>query len=169
MLVATRRRLSLPPMPFAFFQAMFRCLSPDRVALYFAVHAGKPVGGLLALKFKDQWTMEYNGEADNAPPGANQLLCWETIQRAKSSGAGCFSFGRTSLDNASLLDYKRRWATVEEDLTDFISLPGSKPAQGRESSKAVSLALHATAKGVLRYAPAAVQKFIGDFCYRHLG
>ncbi len=169
MLVATRLRLSLPPMPFAFFQEMYRCLRPDRIALYFAVHEGRPVGGILALKFKDQWTMEYNGEADNAPPGANQLLCWETIQRAKSSGAKCFSFGRTSLDNASLLDYKRRWATVEEDLTDFISLTGSKPAQGKESSKAISLALQATAKGVMRYAPAAVQKLFGDFCYRHLG
>lgn len=169
MLVATRLRLLLPPMPFAFFQAMHRCLSPDGIALYLAVHEGKPVGGLLALKCKDLWTMEYNGEADNAPPGANQLLCWETIQRAKSSGAASFSFGRTSLDNASLLDYKRRWATVEEDLTDFICLPGSTPMQGKESPKAVSLALQSTAKQVMRYAPAAVQKFIGEFCYRHLG
>ncbi len=112
-------------MPFAFFQAMYRSLSPDHAALYVAVHAGKPVGGLLALKFKDLWTMEYNGDADDAPAGTNQLLCWETIQRAKSSGATCFSFGRTSLDNASLLEYKGRWATVEEDLTDFVSLPGS--------------------------------------------
>jgi CelD/BcsL family acetyltransferase involved in cellulose biosynthesis len=169
MLVATRRRLLLPPMPFAFFQAMYRCLSPDRVALYLAVHEGEPVGGLLALKFKDLWTMEYNGEANNAPPGANQLLCWETIQRAKSSGANCFSFGRTSLDNASLLDYKRRWATVEEDLTDFISLPGSTLSQGKESPKAISLALQASAKQIMRYAPAAVQRLFGDFCYRHLG
>jgi hypothetical protein len=169
LLVATRRRLSLPPMPFAFFRAMYRCLSPDRVALYLAVHAGEPVGGLLALKFKDLWTLEYTGEADNATPGANQLLYWETIQRAKSSGAGCFSFGRTSLDNTGLLDYKRRWATVEEDLTDFVSLPGSTSARGDESPRAVSLALHETAKRLLRYAPAAVQKSIGDFCYRHLG
>lgn len=168
-LVATRRRHSLPPMPFAFFQAMYRCLSPDRVALYLATHAGEPVGGLMALKFKDMWTMEYNGDADNAPAGANQLLCWETIQRAKSSGAGYFSFGRTSLDNPSLLEYKSRWATVEEDLTDFVSLPGSVPAQVDESPKGVSVVLRGTAKRILRYAPAAVQKSFGDFCYRHLG
>ena len=67
MLVATRRRRSLPPMPFAFFQEMYRGLSPNHVALYLAVHAGEPVGGLMALKFKDMWTMEYNGDADKAP------------------------------------------------------------------------------------------------------
>ena len=168
-LVATRRRHLLPPMPFAFFQAMYRCLSPDRASLYLAVHAGEPVGGLLALKFKDLWTSEYSGSADNAPPGTDQVLYWEVIQRAKSSGAGCFSFGRTSFDNTGLLDYKRRWATVEEDLTDFIRRPGSTSAQGDASPKAVSLARYVNVKRLLRYAPAAVQKSFGDFCYRHLG
>jgi hypothetical protein len=169
MLVATRRRRSLPPMPFAFFQEMYRCLSPDNVALYLAVHEGKPVGGLMALKFKDMWTMEYNGDADNSPAGTNQFLCWETIQRAKSGGVGFFSFGRTSLDNPSLLEYKSRWATVEEDLTDFSSHPGSTAEQREESSKAVRFAFYATAKRLLQYAPAPVQKSLGDFCYRHLG
>ncbi len=167
-LVSTRRRLSLPPMPFAFFQAMYRCLSPDRAALYVALHEGELAGGILALKFKDMWTAEYAGDADNAPPGTNQLLYWETIQRAKISGAGYFSFGRTSLDNRSLLDYKRRWATVEEDLIDFVSPPGAKSTED-ESHKSGSLTLRETAKRVLRYAPAAMQKSFGDFCYRHLG
>ena len=158
-LVATRRRHSLPPMPFAFFQAMYRSLSPDRVALYLAMHAGEPVGGLLVLKFKDLWTAEYSGTADNAIPGIGPLLYWEAIQRAKSSGAACFSFGRTSLDNTGLLDHKRRWATIEEDLTDFISRRGSTSAQGHESPKAGGLALYRTAVRLLvRYAPAAVQK-----------
>ncbi len=169
LLVATRLRLSLPPMPFAFFESMYRCLSPDHAALYLAVHAGEPVGGLLVLKFKDMWTSEYSGSADNAPPGTDQLIYWETIQRAKSSGAGCFSFGRTSLDNTGLLDYKRRWGTVEEDLTDFISRPGITSAQGDASLQAVSHSRHVTAKRLLRYAPAALQKSFGDFCYRHLG
>src|ERR1700683_1777416 len=55
MLVATRRRRSLPPMPFSFFQQIYRCLSPNNVSLYLALHEGKPVGGLMALKFKDMW------------------------------------------------------------------------------------------------------------------
>lgn len=169
-LVATRRRHSLPPMPFAFFQAMHRSLSPDRVALYLAMHAGKPVGGLLVSKFKDLWTAEYSGVPDNRIRGISPLLYWEAIQRAKSSGAASFSFGRTSLDNTGLLDHKRRWATIEEDLTDFINRRGSTSAQCNESSKGGGLALYGTAVRLLvRYAPAAAQKLVGDFCYRHLG
>jgi hypothetical protein len=133
------------------------------------VHQGKAVGGLMALKFKDMWTMEYNGDADDSAPGANQLLCWEAIQRAKSSGAAYYSFGRTSLDNPSLIEYKSRWATVEEDLTDFISVPGSTAAHVEETPKGVSLALRAAAKQLIRHAPPVVQKSFGDFCYRHLG
>ena len=169
-LVATRRRRSLPPMPFAFFQAMHRSLGPDRVALYLAMHAGEPVGGLLVSKFKDLWTAEHSGTADNAIRGISPLLYWETIQRAKSSGAACFSFGRTSLDNTGLLDHKRRWATVEEDLTDFSSCHGSTSARGNESPKTAGLAIRGTAVRLLvRYTPAAFQKCVGDFSYRHLG
>lgn len=169
-LVATRRRRSLPPMPFAFFQSMLRSLGPDRVALYLAMHAGEPVGGLLVLKFKDLWTAEYSGTADSATRGSGPFLYWETIQRAKSSGAGCFSFGRTSLDNMGLLDHKRRWATIEEDLVDFTARPGSTSAQGHESPKAGAMALCGAAARLLQqYAPDPVQKLIGDFFYRHHG
>jgi hypothetical protein len=157
-------------MPFAFFQAMYRSLSSDHVSLYLAMHAGEPVGGILVSKFKDLWTAEYSGVVDNAIRGTSPLLYWEAIQRAKSSGAACFSFGRTSLDNAGLLAHKRRWAALEEDLTDFISRRDSTSAQGDESPKAGGLALCYTAVQILmRYAPAAVQKRAGDFCYRHLG
>ncbi len=168
-LVATRRRHLLPPMPFGFFQAMYRSLSPNHASLHLAMHEGQPVGGLLNLKFKDMWTSEYSGSADNAAPGTDQILYWDSIQRAKSSGAEFFSFGRTSLDNAGLLEYKRRWATVEEDCTDFTSYLGSAPAQAVESAEAVRPTQYETAKRFLRYAPAPLQKSFGDFCYRHLG
>jgi hypothetical protein len=169
-LVATRRRHSLPPIPFAFFQAMHRWLGPDRVAIYLAMHACEPVGGLLVLKFKDLWTAEYSGTADNAIPGIGPLFYWEAIQHAKSSGAACFSFGRTSLDNTGLLVHKRRWATIEENMVDFISRRGSTSAQGQGSREAGGLALYRNAVRLLvRYTPPAVQKSLGDFCYRHLG
>lgn len=170
LLVATRQKRSLPPMPFAFFQAMHRLLNPDHIALYLAMHAGKPVGGILVSKFKELWTAEYSGAADNTIRGISPLLYWEAIQRAKSSGATCFSFGRTSLDNTGLLDHKKRWATIEVDLTDFISRRGSASAQGRESPEASHPPLYGTAiRLFMRWAPAAVQKPLGDFCYRHLG
>lgn len=169
-LVATRRRRSLPPMPFAFFQAMHRSLGPERVALYLAMHAGQPVGGMLVLKFKDMWTAEYSGTADSATRGSGPLVYWEAIQCAKSSGAGCFSFGRTSLDNTGLLDHKRRWATIEEDLFEFSNRRDPTPTQGHESFNTGVMSLGRNAVRLIeQFAPARVQTLLGDFIYRHLG
>lgn len=168
LLVATRQRLALPPMPFEFFEAMYRCLVPDLATLYLAIHEGRPVGGALVFKFKDQWTAEYSGHADNAPPGTDQLVYWHAIQQAKSNGAAYFSFGRTSLSNTGLLEYKRRWATVEEDLTDFMWYQHHAPAHADPTSKSLPGSVYAAVR-LLRYTPAAVQKTFGDFCYRHLG
>jgi lipid II:glycine glycyltransferase (peptidoglycan interpeptide bridge formation enzyme) len=169
-LVATRRRLSLPPMSFAFFQAMQRWLGPDHIRIYLAMQKGEPVGCHLVLRFKDLWTSEYSGNTDSAIHGVNQLLYWDTIKRAQASGAKWFSFGRTSVNNAGLLAYKRRWATVEEDLLDFTDVLGNGAALG---SAVVAARDTSTAYRVLTLllgkAPMPVYRLIGDFCYRHLG
>ena len=167
LLVATRRRLGLPPIPVDLFEAAFRYLSSDRVGVYLAISRGTPVGGALAVKFKDMWTAEYSGHADGAPPGTDQYVYWHMIECAKNSGAASFSFGRTSLDNQGLLDYKRRWATIEEDLTDYVAYPGRTP-RATESAKTVHPAFYLSAR-LLRYTPTHIQKCFGDFCYRHLG
>ena len=169
-LAATRRKHLLPPIPFAFFQSMYRSLGPHHITLYLAINAGEPVGVMLVLKFKDLWTAEYLTTADKAIRGTSSLLYWDAIQRAKSSGATSFSFGRTSLDNTGLLNFKRRWAPLEEELTDFTSRRDSTSAQAHESSETGVLTLYGTPlRFFMRYSPAAVQKLIGDFCYHHLG
>lgn len=167
-LVATRRRLGLPPIPLLFFESAYRCLGPDRLSVYLAVHRGTPVGGTLVVKFKDMWTAEYSGHADEAPAGTDQCVYWHAIECAKNSGAASFSFGRTSLDNQGLLDYKRRWATIEEDLTDFVAYLDREPVRPTSSVKAVHPVFYFSAR-LLRHTPTRVQKYFGDFCYRHLG
>ncbi len=168
MLVATRQRLALPPMPASFFEAMHSFLVPNLAALYLATYKGQPVGGALVFKFKDQWTAEYSGHADNAPPGTDQLVYWHAIQCAQSQGAATFSFGRTSLNNTSLLEYKRRWATIEEEPTDFVSYRGVAPEHAHAFGSSVPTSVYAAVR-LLRYTPAVVQKSFGAFCYRHLG
>jgi len=169
-LTETRRRHSLPPHPLAFFQAMKRRLGPDHVKVYLAMHEGEPVAGHLVLRFKDLWTSEYSGNTDSAVAGANQLLYWDIIQRAQSSGAQSFSFGRTSHDNHGLLAHKRRWATVEEDVTYFTNASGNGSAlstAGVEARRA-ALAYHLL-KPLVARTPLPLYRLFGDFCYRHLG
>lgn len=169
-LVVSRRKHLLPPMPFAFFNSMYSSLGPERVAFYLAMYSGKPVGGMLVSKFNGLCTAEYLGTAENSIRGVSSALYWKAIQCAKSSGAKGFSFGRTSCDNMGLLGYKRRWAVTEEDLTDFISCPGAAPALEPATCDSGRPAVYETAiKLVMRFAPAPVQKLVGDFCYHHLG
>jgi hypothetical protein len=171
LIAATRRRRSLPPIPFAFFRAMKRSLGPERVTLRLAVHDGKPIGGIMVLKFKNMWTAEYSGTADQATRGVSPLLYWAAIQSAKNSGAEFFSFGRTSLDNTGLIAHKRRWATHEEELTDFIGpREDLRLVQKTEIIRKDNATIYGTLISyAIRYAPAGVQKLVGDFCYRHLG
>jgi hypothetical protein len=170
-LAQTRRKVSLPPFPLSFFSAMARFLAQEHLQVFLAIHRGKPVGCHLVLTYKDLWISEYSGNTEDAIHGVNQLLYWETIKQAHAAGARAFSFGRTSATNEGLLEYKRRWATVEEDIGDF-TVPASETSQpsptqrgaSREDGKA-----YRVLRFLMRRAPVPVGDAIGDFCYRHLG
>jgi hypothetical protein len=168
--VDTRRRLSLPTMPFLFFESMKRTLGRDHLRIFLASHEGKYVACHLVLLFKDQWISEFSGNTDSAIHGVNQLLYWETIRCAHASGAKWFSFGRTASSNNGLLEYKRRWATVEEDLIYFnrVLAQTSTTADATERSRGSSGRVP-VAKWLIGKAPTSVYHWIGNFCYRHLG
>ena len=171
-MVSTRMRLQLPPMPFAFFQAMFRHMVPGLGSIYLSRREGKVLGGILVFKYKGMWMSEYSGHVEDAPPGSDQLLYWHAIQQAKAAGACIFSFGRTSPDNEPLAVYKRRWGTVEDLLVDYFYYPGAIQKLGRAHSSAAPRPLPATVYSLARlmqHLPPNLQRTIGNFCYRHLG
>ena len=165
-LCQTRRRLNLPLMPFTFFQALNTSLGRGNMKLFVAQHQGRPVGCHVVLISADLWISEFSGNTDDAPSGVNQLLYWDTIQRACSSGASAFSFGRTATSNTGLLEYKRRWAPEEEDLTYFGDTDGGRTAP---VSKRETTLHYRVIKSILSRSPLPVCKAIGHFCYRHLG
>jgi CelD/BcsL family acetyltransferase involved in cellulose biosynthesis len=173
LLATTRRRLSLPPMPSRFFEAMHGNLRAEHLKIFLAYQNGRPVACHIVLTFKDEWISEYSGSADGLISGVNQLLYFETIRQACAQGARKFSFGRTSIYNEGLLSYKRRWGTIEEKLTDFTlrrDHHNSKESQVREdAAPSEDSRLYALCKHVIAKTPLPVCKMIGDFCYRHLG
>ncbi len=171
-MVSTRMRLLLPPMPFTFFEAMYRELVPDLGTLYLSRRDGKVMGGLLVFRYKGMWMSEYSGHVEDAPPGTDQLLYWHAIQQAKAAGACIFSFGRTSPDNEPLAVYKRRWGTVEEHLTDYFYYPGMIRQMGHAHDLASPRPMPQPVYRLVRlmhHLPANLQRSIGEFCYRHLG
>jgi hypothetical protein len=157
-------------MPLKFFESMKRWLGRDHFKIFLARHEGRHVACHIVLRFKDLWTSEYSGNTDFAITGVNQLLYWETIRRAHASGAKRFSLGRTSIHNSGLLEYKRRWATVEEDLIHFNEIlretsTSVKTVQQEHDSSVKSPIV----KWVIGNVPTAIYQWIGNFSYRHLG
>jgi hypothetical protein len=171
LLAETRRRLSLPPMPYRFFEAMQSNLRPGHLKIFLAYQNAKPIACHLVLIFKDQWISEYSGNADGVISGVNQLLYLETIRQACAEGARKFSFGRTSIRNEGLLSYKRRWGTIEQELTNFtLRRDDGNETQSRDDITHLEDSLvYKLCQQVVAKAPLPVCKLIGDFCYRHLG
>ena len=169
-LVESRRRLSLPQMPYAFFKAMLEYLSPEHLNIFLALHKGNPVGCFIVLRMGDFWTAEYAGHTGGAPAGVDQMLYWETIKKAIDHDAKIYSFGRTAVANEGLLTYKRRWATVEEDLVDFtFCARGEKTETVEKVHHSDASLAYRTARTLLGKVPMPMYRMIGDFCYRHLG
>jgi hypothetical protein len=171
MLATTRRRLSLPPMPYRFFEALQSNLRAEHLKIFLACQNEKPMACHIVLIFKDQWISEYSANADGALSGVNQLLYLETIRQACAQGARKFSFGRTSIHSDGLLAYKRRWGTIEEKLTNYALHPdhGNEAQARNDDSGSEDSPLYMLCKQVIAKAPLPVCKMIGDFCYRHLG
>jgi hypothetical protein len=162
--VQTRRRLSLPPIPFVFFESIFTHLAPKHLTLVLAYQNGNPIGAVLGLKFKSHFFLEYSGELDAARnSGVNQLLYWFAMKQAIEEGYKIFSFGRTSPSNLGLIQYKRHWGTVEEDLPTFILSPRvTTRSLARESSVAYRMAAFLAGK-----APMPFFHLLGRFCFTH--
>lgn len=171
LLAMTRRRLTLPPMPYRFFAAMQRNLCPDHMKILLAYQNAKPIACHLVLKFKDQWTSEYSANADGAISGVNQLLYLETIRQACAAGAHSFSYGRTSINNPGLLSYKLRWGTKESILTDYTLQrnPQMESQAVHSAAPSEDSRVYVLCKRLIARSPMSVCKMIGDFCYRHLG
>lgn len=163
----TRQRLRLPAMPRRFFSAAARCLEPGQVELFIVEKDGKPLGAGLFLIFNGVQQLEWVGDTDEGRAvGANQLLYWEALTDAVNRGCHTFCFGRTDDDNEGLLDYKRRWGSIEEDIHVVASGKGKGSSTGRRADAGITRSI---AERIVVASPRPLYLGFSEFCYRHLG
>jgi len=165
--IMTRRRLCLPPQPAAFLESLWDAFySTGQISVLLALKDGKPIAGLLLLKFQDRVSAEY-GVSDQAywSLNPNHFLFWEAIQTACRGGYKVFDFGRTSLHNRELMEFKARWGTREADLVELhYPCQGLHPSVIRENS-----GLYRFVRWLIQYVPEPIFERLGGYCYRHLG
>jgi CelD/BcsL family acetyltransferase involved in cellulose biosynthesis len=165
-LAQSRRRLSLPLIPYRFFAEVYRALGAAHTHILLAELDGQVVAGSVSFGFGGICHFEYIG-VDPAlrDLGLDRFVAWSCIKAALQKGYRGFDFGRTSNSNEGLLAYKRLWGTREAPLTTF-----TYPATVH--SKAVthdSNPLYGIMRRVLAVVPMPIYRALGDFCYRHLG
>lgn len=165
--VSTRRRLGLPPQPYRFFECLRHELGPSgRLKLLFARHGGEDIAGILLFQFRRRVYWEAIGEYPGSRPlNPTHFLVWQAIQHSCNEGCSVFDFGRTSIDNQGLMDFKRRWGTQVSDLPEFLSTQRDR----RFMDNGVRARAYMIARAIIRRLPEKAVKTLGELSYRHMG
>ncbi len=164
--VKTRKKFGTPPQPFRFFKNMWDILMPKGMMMVLtAWYQNEPISSLLCLKYKAHVHAEYIGTNETFRElGPNILLFWTAIQKARNQAYRFFEFGSTSVHNEGLLQFKRRWGTVEEDIHHFFypEVKGfsSNFSRGKEGS---------ILSRCMKHSPDWFFIQAGKLAYRHLG
>lgn len=164
----TRTRLGMPAQPYRFFKSIFDTFSPARtIEITLAILEDKTIASHLCFRFNHRFSVEAVGDDETYRHiGINHYLYWQEIRMACAEQYKIFDFGRTSIHNPSLMDFKQRWGTTEADLCFYYF---------RHGMNKVSSMTHETSMfyKLMRYlcqsTPDRVQPVLSRFCYRHLG
>ena len=159
-----RKRNGLLPVPLSFFQNLWDEFNPrGEIEISLAMSNSRAVSGVLLLKYRDMVKYEY-GATDPAALKVrpNQLLLWQSIEKAHSNGYRWFDFGRTRLDNKGLLAFKDRWGTRRIPLV-YHQIPDGTGVDSLRKKRIVPLIMHT----LMRNSPDSMCHWLGSWLYRH--
>jgi len=168
--VLTRRFRGLPPMPYSFFQNIWKSVSPNGMPiLLLALYNGSIIAGVFLLKAGDGlYGISMASNRDFLFTRPNNLLYWKSIEIACESRLKYFDCGRTSPENEGLLRFKRQWGAREDTITHFVrqttrsNLTLSRSVPYAELRKGI-------AQKICKQLPPLVLEIASRLLYRHLG
>lgn len=160
----TKKELGVPCHPWKLFKNMFDILG-NSVSLYVSKYKGEIIGGGIMLYFKD--TILYGYGASN-PSYLNMYpynaFIWKSIEDACINGYANYDFGRTSYSNIGLINFKKRWGTVETKLY-YSNYPteSNSLSENRESAK------YKLASKIIKDMPFLMYKQSSSVVFQHFG
>ena len=120
------RDLGSPVHGRGYFEAMRAAFGP-RLRIVVTELEGRPVGGLVAIRFGDTvtvpWASTLRSERARCP---NNQIYWEALREAAESGARRFDFGRSPRD-AGTYRFKKGWGASERELAWLRLAPDGAP------------------------------------------
>jgi len=161
--VMTRRRKSLPPPPFAWFQNVAHCLGKHAKIRLATTRNGQLAGAVLSVRFKNAMLYKYGAsDARFHSLGTMPFLLWQAIEEAKDSGATQFDFGRSEIGNLGLIRFKDHFGAKQSVLTHKV-FPGMSWEAGADSWSL------RCAKRVFSILPEDALVLAGKLIYPHIG
>lgn len=160
--VITRRRQSLPPPPFVWFQNVLECLG-DRALIRIARKNAKAVAAIFTLHHKDTVVYKYGcSDARFHNLGGMPFVLWKAIEDAKRLGATTLDFGRSDPENIGLITFKERLG-ARPSLLVYKRYPKGRVGVHSEVWQ------ERAAKRLFALLPHRVLVFVGGLLYPHIG
>lgn len=163
----TRKKHGLPAQPFSFFINIYeQMFKNNKGLLLFAEIENRCIAAYIFLYNDYLKAVVYKYGASDPKylhTRANNLLMWEAIQFFKNKEFNVFLFGRTSIDNKGLIQFKDSW-TAESKKIYYYKYDLKKDNFLKSESKD----LHFYNK-IFNKFPIFLLKFFGEKLYKYIG
>jgi lipid II:glycine glycyltransferase (peptidoglycan interpeptide bridge formation enzyme) len=141
-----RRTKGLLPQPRCYFEALWKLLKPlHQIEVLFALHGQQKISAILLLKYKDSVIYEYGATMEGMHQySPSPFLLGEAIHEAADQGFRYFDFGRTSVTETGLAQFKSHWGAEQQNLRCFnmaTSAPMSSMRQNTKTRTLMALAI----------------------------
>jgi len=160
----TRRKHGLPPQPLRFFQNIQRhVLSRNQGFVVLARRDRTAVAGAVFLHFGNHAIYKFGASDERFQHlRVNNLVMWEAIRWYATHDFDELDFGRTSLGNEGLRNFKLRWGTQEHRI-EYVRYDCRQGGFVKVDDEAFGW--H---NRVFRILPGAVSRCVGAMLYRHV-
>ncbi|HEY3423775.1 MAG TPA: GNAT family N-acetyltransferase [Negativicutes bacterium] len=160
-----RKENGLLPQPFKFFLNLWLTFSErQQIEVIHAEHQKKIIASILLLKFKKTVIYEYGAIDRNMTHlHPSHFLLWNAIKASQQGGYKIFDFGRTSIDNAGLMNFKERWGAKKVYLFYYYLPEIERGNRIRDIGIAKKIM-----ENVISFSPTFLCEKLGTFVYKFL-
>lgn len=159
----TRHRLGVPVQPRWYFELLWRRIIDAGLGFILLAHKDSvPIAGGVFLTYKTTLVVKYSAsDSDYWRFRPNHLLIWTSIRWGCEHGYSLFDWGKTSVDNVGLRNFKNGWGSQESVLT-YSVLSAVPPNH-------ITDRLSGITGTFIRHAPRWMCRATGELLYRHFG
>lgn len=159
----TRRKHGLPPQSFSFFRNIFRhVLANGQGFVALGTYHGRPIAAAVFFHLGDKAIYKFGAsEVAFHRLCGNNLVMWEAIKWYSSRGFSLLHFGRGSIANEGLRQFKLSYGTQEYHI-DYFRYDLAKAAFVSERDK-----VFGWFNRIFRIMPVPMSRLLGQMLYRH--